>query len=1489
MMNAECGMRNGEQWLSISSFRIPHSSFPLRPPVQKCKLLSARVTSVETMSEQTHTTVVETSLQRFDVFLSHNSREKPVVERIAEKLKREGFEPWLDKWCLTPAGDWQDELATGLRASQACAVFIGPSGIGSWEDLEYKLATDRMAKDRAFRVFLVLLPGLPEPFDTSALPPFLSTRTWIDLRKGIEDTRAFQSLIHGIKGLPLGPERAIEPRNDISPYRGLQAFDEDHAEFFFGRDGDIQRLTEKLKVTRFIGVIGSSGSGKSSLVRAGVVPALKKGVLPESDAWAVRVFTPGAHPLASLAANLLRLYPHEAMNKTLDQLSLDERTLHLAVSLGMAERPASARVMWVIDQFEEVFTLCADERERAQFLANLLYAAFIPNGRCAVILTLRADFYHKCAAYPELSARLAEHQFLVSLMGQSNLRQAIEEPAWHVGLEFEQGLVETILDDVENQPGALPLLEHALLELWERRRGMMMTLEAYRESGGVEGAIAKRADAIYVSFDSEQQTIARRIMLRLTQPGEGTEDTRRRATMSELITHAGESQMVEGVVQEMANARLLMTNTDEQSGEQIVDVSHEALIRGWPRLRRWIEEDRAGLRILRRLTEASREWQTGKDESLLYRGARLAQAVEWRERNEVALNEMEREFLNQSVAQHEAAERRRRRVIIGLAAGLLVALALAALALFQWWRANEQTQRANEQTQIARSRQLAAASLSVIDAQPDLALLLSVEANRVHESTDARSMLLIDMQYREYLSTILHGHAAAVHKVVFSPDGKLLASASGTNGIDNSVRLWDVASGQPVGQPLTGHQDSVTCLSFSPDGKLLASADKTEIILWDVAALKPIGQPLKGHSGDVLSLAFSPDSKVMASGSFIKVAGSSYPSTGEIYLWDVATRERIGSPLIGHNIPVYSLAFSPDGKTLASGGGGNVYRYGQSWNGYSIVLWNVAKGQAIGSPLVGHTDEVLSLAFSPDGKVLASGSADETVKLWDVARLKPIDSALMLDKDHHTRVVLDVHFTRDGKTLISADAGNHVLMQELNFQRNSENNLVLATYTMRKVIDGYVDAFRKIQSIAFSPDESKWALGGCRKMVVNRICIEGEASIWNVAARLPISRPLNGDPGAVECIAFSPDGKTLASTGCDGSAGDYCEGGQVRLWDMASGQLIGQPLRVASNLVGSLAYSPDGKMLAMGGCGKYYSGCKQGEILLWNPDTRQAISQPLIGHTDVVRMLAFSPDGKTLASSSGDNIILWNVETRQSLGEIAPGHQPVNLDTQTPTRSIAFSPDGKTLASSGCGKIEKTTDLPETARCVAGEIRFWNVSTRQLLGSTITGHTDTITSVAFSPDGKKLASASGSSDRTIMLWDIATGKPIGRAFMGHIAGVKKVIFSPDGQTLASSSDASDSSKAYNILLWDVATHQAIGQPLVGHTANIQDIAFSPDGRTLVSGGWDRTLRLWDLNPESWIGHACRIANRNLTPAEWERYFPNQTYHITCPNLPGPKE
>lgn len=617
----------------------------------------------------------------FSVFLSHNSQDKATVERLAEKLKRVQIEPWLDKWQLTPGGDWQDELAAGLRASSACAVFVGPHGLGSWEALEYKLAVDRMAKDRAFRCFLVLLPGVPEPFDTSALPPFLVTRTWVDLRQGIEDSRALQMLVNAVKGLALGPERPIEPRSDVCPYRGLLTFHEEHAGFFFGRDGDTQRLIEKMKTQRFLAVLGSSGSGKSSLVRAGLVPALRKGGLPGSGTLTIEVFTPGAQPLTALAANLVRLFPQSAMQQTLDQLVADERTLHLAVALGLAGRPAGDRVVLVVDQCEEAFTLCRSEAERAQFFANLLYAAFMPDGLCAVVLTMRADFYPKCAAYPDLSARVAAHQVLVGPLQGAGERQAIEQPAWSVGLELEPGLVETIQDDVENQPGALPLLEHALLETWQRRSGQILTLEGYRASGGVLGAVAKRAEAQLASLGPAEQELALRVLTRLVRVAaadeEGT-DTRQRLDLSEL------DERSRAVVQPFVDAHLLTTSLDETTKRETLQVAHEALIRNWERLKKRLDEDRKFLLWRQRLALMLDEWQrSARDPSTLLRGTSLDQARRFARERRDDLNGPEREFIK---ASEVAAKRPKRWAAAAAAAALLVTG--AAAGWFFWIRSD---------------------------------------------------------------------------------------------------------------------------------------------------------------------------------------------------------------------------------------------------------------------------------------------------------------------------------------------------------------------------------------------------------------------------------------------------------------------------------------------------------------------------------------------------------------------------------------------------------------------------------------------------------------------------------------------------------------------------------------------------------------------------------------------------------------------------------
>jgi len=620
--------------------------------------------------------------QRFDVFMSYNSRDRATVQRIAERLKASGLEPWLDRWSLTPGGEWQRELGAGLDASATCAVFVGPHDLGGWESEEVAVAIDRAATQQGFRVFPVLLPGVEDPFDPNGLPHFLRARTWVDFRRGRDDDRALQDLINAIRSVPFGPDMPVARRDQIAPYRGLRVFGEEDAPFFFGRDGEIQRLLEKLKRSRFIAVLGPSGSGKSSLVQAGLVPELRAGAQfgHEDELSHVLVLRPGAAPLTALAAQLATLLPGQAMQPTLDALAWDARTLHLSVELALAYRPAGARIVVIVDQLEEVFTLCRDETQRRQLLSLLLDAATAPGGRTIVIVTLRTDFYARCASYPELAQLISDRQMLVGAMDSDELRQAIEEPAHRVGLELEEGLPDTILADVAGEPGALPLLEHALLELWERRRGTMLTLEGYRQAGGVDGALAQRADQIFDEFSHDQRQIARRTLLRLTQPGEGTEDTRRRALRSEL-SPAEDDESFDMVLDRLVDARLLTTGRDE-TGQQVIDVSHEALIRGWPRLRGWIDADRGGLLIHRRLTDAAHQWDTlDREAASLYRGARLDAAREWATDHDDDLSSLEHDFLTASQtnehSETEAAKRTTRR-LRGLAIGLAVLIVIVA-------------------------------------------------------------------------------------------------------------------------------------------------------------------------------------------------------------------------------------------------------------------------------------------------------------------------------------------------------------------------------------------------------------------------------------------------------------------------------------------------------------------------------------------------------------------------------------------------------------------------------------------------------------------------------------------------------------------------------------------------------------------------------------------------------------------------------------------
>jgi hypothetical protein len=836
----------------------------------------------------------------------------------------------------------------------------------------------------------------------------------VNFHKGLSDPDAFRELLAGIRGvapgrsaLAVGTAVVVE-----CPYRGLQVFEETHARFFFGRETDIQYLLETLEASRFLAVLGPSGSGKSSLVRAGLLPQLRSGALPASHQWNYAVIKPGPHPLLELA---LRVTPEgeNALGKALQllqQLESDHRALHLHVRLALGGDTAERRFCIIVDQFEEVFTLCTDEVERERFIDLLLYAGTVARGGTVVILTMRADFLARAAASRTLADVLSTHQYLVGPMDEDQLRRAVEEPARIAGASLEEGLTDTILQEMSAEPGILPLLEHALAQIWQRRHAdETMTLQAYREIGGIRGALAREAEEIFASFTPEQQHIARRILLRLTQPGEGTEDTRRRARRSELIGRAEERETVEEIVHVLTEARLLVTGGDEQ-----VDIAHEALIRGWPRLRQWIDSDPAALRMHRRIIEGVQEWQRLKqDPGALFRGALLAQALEWRAQYPDELNVEEREFLDASMARQayeQASEQ----------------------AVAEWQR----------RAAHSASRQLAAEAISLGEHDHDLALLLSVEAHRKADTVEARKGLLyalggvpvvmsFDAAHGDYLRSLAvnaegtvivsggedknvvfwdaHGqvlgspaaaHAAAVISLAVAPDGATLASGSR----DKTVQLWDLATRRLSGRPLEGHDAAVLSVAFHPHGRLLASgSDDRTIRRWDVQTRRPLGQPLVGHQSAVWRLAFSRDGSVLASASRDRT----------VMLWDTSNWELLTPPLTGHTGDVLAVAFTPDGAMLASAG-----RDG------TIILWDVRAGKPLGPPLVGHEAAIWALAISPDGTMLASGDRNGTVVLWDTATREPLGPALEV----HSRDIANVLFCADGAWLVSASWDGNVVI-----------------------------------------------------------------------------------------------------------------------------------------------------------------------------------------------------------------------------------------------------------------------------------------------------------------------------------------------------------------------------------------------------------------------------------------------------------------------------
>jgi WD40 repeat protein/transcriptional regulator with XRE-family HTH domain len=1138
--------------------------------------------------------------------------------------------------------------------------------------------------------------------------------------------------------------------DSANPYKGLRAFQEADAPDFFGRESLAQRLHERLgedaELARFLAVVGPSGAGKSSVVRAGLLPAVRRQRLPGGRKPVVVDLVPGTHPLEELEAALLRVAVNPPPS-LLEQLQADERGLARAVNRVLPADDTS-ELLLVIDQFEELFTLVPDERVRAGFINSLFSAVADARSRLRVVITLRADFYDRPLRYLPASELLGRRTEVVGPLAADEMYRAITGPAARAGLEPESGLVAAIMQDVGEQPGTLPLLEYALTELYERREGRVLTLAAYRASKGVFGALARRAEAIYAELSGAEQAEVRQLFLRLVAPGAGSEDTRRRVLRSELASAARDEAALHRVLDLFGRYRMLTFDRDPRTGGSTVEVAHEALLSSWVQLRGWLDASREHLLVQRRLLAAADEWQAaGQERSFLARGGRLAQfaglvASGDGEPADLALTAEEQTYLAASLGEQqrqEAVEQERvtrelslqkraanrlRYLVAGLAVFLLVATGLAAWALSQRQVAESSAQEARTSLAHADALRLGAeaSNLLLAHGESQLIALLSIRAIEREYSPQADAALagaaLLGYPIRRFLAP------GTLSGIALSPDNKYLVAA---DDYDKTAHVWEVATGQTV-RILSGHSDAVLRVSFSGDGKYLATAsfDGTAR-LWDFATGQTV-RVFAGHQDWVTAAIFSPDDKYLATSS----------KDGTARLWDVATGETLRT-FTGHADAVWDAVFSPDGKYLLTAGGDKTAR-----------LWDVATGQTI-HVLAGHSGSVDVVAYAPDSKYVASAGDDKTARLWDTATgeqvrvfsghsdwiqgaaFSPNSKYLVTGGDQtarvwdvatgqavrifagHTNAVFGATFSADGQWVASSSADKTAILWPV---RNPPGEALFAGHG-----DGVAQA-------SFSPDGTKVVTAGD----------DHTARIWEAATGQEVVR-LIGHGGEVAGAAFSPDGKRVLTASRDRTA---------RLWDAATGQELRQ-FTGHTDLLATAVFSPDGKRVV--------TASDDHTARLYDADTGRSITT-LSAAPFIFRTIAFSPDGQTLATGSDDKTAsIWDLLTGKEL-VVFRGHTDF-------VNGVAFSPNGIYVATAS----------------VDGTARLWDVASGKERHSFV-GHTGAVEGVAFSPDSKYLLT--GGEDRTARLWDAQTGKEL-RRFSGHSDVVRSVAFSRDGKSILTAS------------------------------------------------------------------------------------------------------
>ena len=1226
----------------------------------------------------------------------------------------------------------------------------------------------------------------------------------------------------------LSGEAAEPVQKRPNPYKGLRAFDEPDAEDFFGRDGLVDEVLARLAGVgprgRLVLVVGGSGSGKSSLVRAGLLPRVRGGGVAGSEGWFVAAMVPGASPFKELAESLRRVAVAES-NRLAEELAAGEEGIDRVLRRVV---PEGGELLLVVDQLEELFTL-ADDEQRG-FLDGLTHALSVADSRLRVVATLRADFYDRPLRFERFGAAVGDATVPIAAMSAAELEAAIEGPVERVGGHVDPALAAELVGAVLREPAALPSLQYTLYELAERSPDRNLTLTAYRELGGVDAAIAARAEELYRSLDDEGRCSVRGLFERLVVVGAEVEPTRRRALRSELAAAAGPAAgEVLDVIEVWAQARLLTLDRHPESREPTVEVAHEALLRDWPRLCGWLKEDREEIVALGHLREAAASWaELERDPGALYRGARLEVALDISEGRSGTLAALEREFLDASREerdreQQREAERierqaranRRLRIQLGaVAAALVIALIVGFVAVDQRSVAVDQRARAEREGRVAVARELAAAATANLDADPERSILLALEAVDRTRSVDGSVLPEAEEAlHRAVTASRIELRVPGVGgDVAWSPDGTVFVTEGpeGTGLVD----IRDAETGESV-RTFHGHDFDMNDVAFNRDGTMLATTGddgaariwhpETGENLWSLE--RPPGNSAGGPS-------FSADGSLFA---------AAWPHEGVTRVMDLTS---------GRTIREITAVEGP-GRTSLSPNGGHIAI--GSFDQPVAVVVDVRSGAEVFT-LSGHQAPIIDVAWSPDGRWIATASADGSTRIWEAETGR---SRFRLSG--HTADVIAVDWSPDSTRLVTGSADGTARMWRIT-QDGATGLLALSSQRTRSGVAG----------AAFSPDGDRVMTGDGRITAVEvwDVSITGDAE-W---ANLP-AVPLFGGSAA-----FTPDGRRLVTSTVDGSATVWDPATGARMLTFGPNHLSADPDRFDVFAIDQLVDGPSGSDLFaidVSSDGELVATASaDGSAKVWDAATGDEMFT--VHARQEVDDVAWSPAGDLLATASADP------ETGTGMVTIVDrsGEQVAALPQAPGVRfgSVRFSPDGRSLLTTSFDTGDPT---PTTS-----EVNIWDWERGEVVKTIEASAQRAI----YDPTGALIATMTRpAGDGVAEIWDAATGHKIA-TLAGHTGAVEAVAFSTDGTRLASA--GADGT----VRLWDPRSGE---QQLVlrGHAGLVSSVAFSPDGSRLASVGADGYVRVWALDLDDLIDIAEGELTRTFTDEECRQYL----HMPTCPS------